>query len=103
MLTRNSSRIDFRMTHGSSFLPREVIVLAAVAVLLVLLLLTPLAASDSSANLLAWNAGLPNGGWRPWAPRDEIAPEMKADGRRLLMSGRGLAYVSGPGCANSTA
>ena len=95
MLTRNSSRIDFRMTHGSSFLPREVIVLAAVAVLLVLLLLTPLAASDSSANLLAWNAGLPNGGWRPWAPRDEIAPEMKVDGPRLLMSGRGLAYVSG--------
>ena len=68
---------------------------AFVCLVMILLLAAPVAAGAPADNLLAWNDELPNGGWRPWAPREEIAPQMGCEGKQLVMSGGGMEYSSG--------
>ncbi|MCD6404697.1 MAG: carbon-nitrogen hydrolase family protein [Planctomycetes bacterium] len=69
-----------------------------IAVMFACLLLGGIAFAAGQAgggNLVEWDASSATGGWETWAPRDEIAPEMKAGESTLLMSGRGLKYCSG--------
>lgn len=48
-----------------------------------------------TANLAAWDETLPEGGWRRWAPRDEISPALAAGDGNLHTNGAGVEYAFG--------
>lgn len=48
-----------------------------------------------TANLLSWDQALPEGGWRRWAPRDEISPELAVRDGKLDVRGAGVEHVFG--------
>jgi len=46
-------------------------------------------------NLIPWDESAADGGWRRWAPREEISPALEAAGGRLEIRGNGVEYVFG--------
>jgi predicted amidohydrolase len=48
-----------------------------------------------AANLLAFDASLPDGGWSRWSPRPELAPAFAVERGQLRLSGRGRPDVLG--------